>query len=56
MRYLKLADPSDEKHMPIEILIIITTPYYLDEIFEGSENETVAMNSYLGWIVSGSLK
>ena len=42
--------------MPIEILIIITTPYYLDEIFEGSENETVAMNSYLGWIVSGSLK
>ena len=58
LRHLNLADPFDEKHMSIEMLIGIDYyhPFFLDEIIRGKENEPVAINSYHGWIVSGSLK
>ena len=57
LRHLKLTDPFDEKHMSIDMLIaIITTRFFQDEIIRGNENEPVAINSNLGWIVSGSFK
>ena len=44
--------------MSMEMLIGID--YYhtfsLDEIIRGNENEPVAVNSHVGWIVSGSFK
>ena len=58
LRHLNLAKPFDEKHMPIEMLIGIGYyhSFFLDEIIRGKENEPVAINSYLGWIASGSFK
>ena len=58
LRHLNLADPFDEKHMSIGMLVGIDYyhSFFLDEIIRGKENEPVAINSYLGWIVSGSFK
>ena len=58
LRHLNLADLFDEKHMSIEMLVGIDYyhSFFLDQIIRGKENEPVVINSYLGWIVSGSFK
>ena len=50
LRNLKFADPFDEKHMPIEMLIGIDYyhSFFLDEIIRGNENEPVS-NNFLSW-------
>ena len=58
MSHLKLADPFDEKHLSIELLVGLDYYhlFFLDEIIRSNEIEPEAVNSHLGWIVSGSFK
>ena len=56
--HLKLAHPFDEKHMSIKMLTGIDYyhSFFQEKKIRGNENESVTINPYLGWLVSGSFK